>query len=484
MRAIQKRTFIAGVVGVLMLVLAACQSTTETVVAEHPELGMTQLGEGVAPLSLEPTTWSRAGAVEILGVGMGSRFGVLANPAAIVVPDPASAQGVYLQVILKFSRPDAVVTFEDSGGAVLATVPYADAVLNTTGAYFEHRLAGAQVPADGVILARVNEAGLMGTRSGWWAPRSFVAFVAREDGTPSITSKGGIGYADIFWQDSDLYRVQSYTETLVFDPAGEARGLDIHFALSEVKDDHRVADVVIEVDGDQVFAARYQQSDEHEVIVRRVATTLPAGATTVEITASSPERVRSNGRIVEEGDSFFLAGVSANLTERVPPPPPSDGDGCTPGFWRQPHHFAAWVPTGYAPNDPFDTVFGRSPGDDLTLHEALTARGGGINALLRQAVAALLNAAHPDVAYRYTVAEVISIVQRAIDSGAFESAKDLLESANELGCPLAAPPPPMTPPVTPPPVTPPVTPPPGTPPVEPTPPTPPIPTPPPRGPKV
>ena len=74
--------------------------------------------------------------------------------------------------------------------------------------------------------------------------------------------------------------------------------------------------------------------------------------------------------------------------------------------------------------------------DNPTLLEAVWATGGGVSALARHAVAALLNAASPDVDYPYSVDEVIAMVQSAIDSGDFNATKDLFASANELGCPL------------------------------------------------
>jgi hypothetical protein len=51
-------------------------------------------------------------------------------------------------------------------------------------------------------------------------------------------------------------------------------------------------------------------------------------------------------------------------------------------------------------------------------------------------VAALLNAAHPDINYLYTVDEVISMVQKAYRTRNFEEIKNLFEVQNEQGCPL------------------------------------------------
>lgn len=101
------------------------------------------------------------------------------------------------------------------------------------------------------------------------------------------------------------------------------------------------------------------------------------------------------------------------------------GEGCTPGYWK--NHLEDWALTGYSPADDFDTTFGVGLfNPDITLGQAVRARGGGVNKLARHGTAALLSAAHPDVDYPYTVAEVIALVQ----SGDV----DPLVFANELGC--------------------------------------------------
>lgn len=118
------------------------------------------------------------------------------------------------------------------------------------------------------------------------------------------------------------------------------------------------------------------------------------------------------------------------------PTPPRDGQGCTPGYWKQEQHFFAWIPTGYTQVDLYGIEFSVDDTKDLELLQALKAGGGGEKALYRHATAALLNAASPDVAYYYSVAEVIQMVQDAYTSGNFEDFKDMLEDANEMGCPL------------------------------------------------
>lgn len=135
--------------------------------------------------------------------------------------------------------------------------------------------------------------------------------------------------------------------------------------------------------------------------------------------------------VVAFSDTFGGANKYQDTIIEVPipsePPPPPGEEGCTPGYWR--NHFEDWPPTGYSPDDDFDTVFGVDYFDpDITLGQAIKLGGGGVKKLARHGTAALLSAAHPDVAYPYTVAEVIAFVQ----SGDV----DLLDVANNLGCPI------------------------------------------------
>lgn len=122
------------------------------------------------------------------------------------------------------------------------------------------------------------------------------------------------------------------------------------------------------------------------------------------------------------------------------------GDGCTPGYWKQRQHFDSWV--NYTPTDLFGNVFGetieirygkkRKIKENPTLLQALEAKGGGINALARHTVAALLNAASPDVSYDLSEAEVINAF-KAVYPGTkqdYNSLKNFFSSFNEQGCPL------------------------------------------------
>jgi hypothetical protein len=132
-----------------------------------------------------------------------------------------------------------------------------------------------------------------------------------------------------------------------------------------------------------------------------------------------------------------LVAASATATPSTPAPsttpPPPGNEGCTPGFWK--NHQSAWV--GYSPSQTLGSVFTGLSGTlaSKTLLQALNTGGGQLDALLRQAVAALLNAASPEVDYPMTEAEIVTAVNAAIASGDYETLKDQLDAANNLTAP-------------------------------------------------
>jgi hypothetical protein len=121
-----------------------------------------------------------------------------------------------------------------------------------------------------------------------------------------------------------------------------------------------------------------------------------------------------------------------------------DWEGLTPGFWRThsalgPAPLAGWPETGYDPTEDYNTIFGVTVPGDPTLLDALCINGGGVNALMRHSAAALLNAAHPNIHYEYSEAEVLEMTRAAIlsgDSALIESTKDLFDFANNRGADL------------------------------------------------
>jgi hypothetical protein len=112
-------------------------------------------------------------------------------------------------------------------------------------------------------------------------------------------------------------------------------------------------------------------------------------------------------------------------------------EGCTPGYWKQSQHFDSW-PAPYTPSTLFSDVFDDAfPG--LTLVEVLALEGGGLSALGRHTVAALLNAATGSVGSGLTEQEIIDLFNFALGQSAadIEALKDVLAELNEIGCPLS-----------------------------------------------
>ena len=130
------------------------------------------------------------------------------------------------------------------------------------------------------------------------------------------------------------------------------------------------------------------------------------------------------------------SGSFSSRVDIVPPEGNGDFEGGTPGFWKAKRHLDEWVPTGFDPDDSYEAIFGVDAPGDLTLLEAVKLGGGGVKALMRHSVAALLNAAHPGINYLFSEAEVIAIVQNAFATDDFNTAKDLLAEQNEKPHPL------------------------------------------------
>jgi hypothetical protein len=119
--------------------------------------------------------------------------------------------------------------------------------------------------------------------------------------------------------------------------------------------------------------------------------------------------------------------------------------GCTPGGFK--NSPARWEGTGYTQGQTVGSVFtGSNYYSSTTLLAALDLPGGsGLKGaegiLLRSAVAALLNAAHPDINYPLTTPEVINQVNAALatdNRGATLALATTLDGYNNLGCPIDA----------------------------------------------
>lgn len=153
--------------------------------------------------------------------------------------------------------------------------------------------------------------------------------------------------------------------------------------------------------------------------------------------------------------------MSGNVSNRHDDYECTTGYGCTPGFWK--NNTAPWEGTIASPGDckeynddgvtckvwnaydvgtKFADVFGFPPscvGPEATLMAVLhECKGPG--KLDKHATAAVLNAAHPAIAYGATVMQVIEAWQNARTANADdrELLKNVFDSMNNRGCPLNA----------------------------------------------
>ncbi|HYO13223.1 MAG TPA: hypothetical protein VE685_08530, partial [Thermoanaerobaculia bacterium] len=145
-----------------------------------------------------------------------------------------------------------------------------------------------------------------------------------------------------------------------------------------------------------------------------------------------------NGSNVSDSDPSHYYGQ--------PRPPQTGTQGCTPGYWK--NHPASWPATGYQTGQRVDSVFSAASASpslgSAGLIDALGFNGGSgtegaARNLLRAAVAALLDASHPNVDYPRQPASVIAEVNAALASGSRDTMLSVasgLDRDNNLGCPL------------------------------------------------
>lgn len=261
-------------------------------------------------------------------------------------------------------------------------------------------------------------------------------------GTADIQIRDGVDIAFIdFWWDSE--RCCIVEQTFDFAPADSERMATLAMFFSSVAGsisvgEFRPTSIEIIVAGTTTVLSNKLDGidgDEWDTLLNE-SVLIPAGASSLTVQAFSRDDYPDPTEpLLPASFSWLAAYLSV---------PMIGGQGCTPGYWKQRQHFDSWV--GYYPTDPFLSVFGRDitikwskkgkPKDTKpTLLQALEANGGGINALARHAVAALLNAASLGN-FAYSEQWVIEEFQLAFDSGDYETTKNMFMEANESYCPL------------------------------------------------
>jgi hypothetical protein len=263
--------------------------------------------------------------------------------------------------------------------------------------------------------------------------------VVYDDGTPS-TLAGIRDGQDLAFADFASPLDTTVPQTFSFASAGQTRTASLGVLAGSVSNDLALVRgnvITGQFDTGQTFSLvnQLQSNQGREFDAQNFPITIPAGATSLTV------RLLSQGGD-QPASLTWIAGTLA--VDEVPPPPPGS-QGCTPGYWK--NHLGSWAVTGYSPSQALSSVFsptGLGTLGSSTLHQALSFGGGSTitakkQILLRAAVASLLNAAHPGVAFGSTPAQVVSAVNAALESNNKDTIVNLatvLDRRNNGGCKL------------------------------------------------
>lgn len=246
------------------------------------------------------------------------------------------------------------------------------------------------------------------------------------------------------WDGNDYAYLGEGLETELrefsFSPIGEARDAKLWIVVGDVEN-MRPNRLDYEVDGDppasveNPFGDGRPWRDGPEWDTYSMDLTIPANGEFVRVQLFSEDNAA--GALGLPASMYWVVAALEILDPPPPPPPPSGGEGCTPGYWKQPHHFDSWT-APYDPTDLFSVHF-----DDafsgMTLLDVLKQGGGGLKALGRHTVAAVLNAASGGVDYDLTEANIIdgfNDLYPDASKSEYNGLKDVFADFNEQGCPL------------------------------------------------
>ena len=162
-------------------------------------------------------------------------------------------------------------------------------------------------------------------------------------------------------------------------------------------------------------------------------------------TLTNTVSLTSNGIASTPSSASVAVFTAATPPAGCTPPPPLVA-GCTPGYWKQSHHFDSW-PMMYTQGTTLEAIFNVPDSfglDNRSLLDALQGGGGptladAASILLRAATAALLNSGQSSYSYPVTTASLITQVNAALASGNRNTMLTLaatLDGYNNAGCPL------------------------------------------------
>ena len=123
------------------------------------------------------------------------------------------------------------------------------------------------------------------------------------------------------------------------------------------------------------------------------------------------------------------------------------GEGCGFGYWKNPKHGDAWIAAGLSLESNVVDALGGVPATlakpehnlspaELTLEQSLRLRGSGVNKLLRETTAAMLNAEASGVHYDLSPEQVAEQYMTAIAGGDIQGTTSTFAQYNSQTCPL------------------------------------------------
>ncbi len=302
----------------------------------------------------------------------------------------------------------------------------------------------ADVTALNLLVPGNNVIAVAGVDFVWPGGAGLVAFV--DDGGAAVEFEQFDGN-DALSRVITPERTESSIVTYNFAPDDVDRVGNLAMFFSSFFDNTPTV-ITLSVDGDvqEVLVDEIGNDDGNAFDTVQKDVLIPAGATSLSVQLALEDS--GIGRFAGSYTWGKLAWIYAGFSLAVVEDEVGD-EGCTPGFWKNHPHL--WngcgdndVVESLKTSDKFNATFGVTSkksclNNCVTLLEALGLNGGGTAALARHAAAALLNA-ESDINFPYTKDEVIALYRDGVGADAgpetVTSAKDKLEDANELGCPL------------------------------------------------
>jgi hypothetical protein len=388
---------------------------------------------------LEPTTAVLAEGTRFIGAGVGLALG---QPEEIEIDIPAGAS--VKQVLIYWDGFDR--EYLDAAPVIGVTTDTIEVAGNPVEGVFiggraraadvQHFTFRADITGLGLISDGPNSIAVNGLDFGDDGVENGAGLLVIVDQgtTSSLQLFDGSDYADINCPD-DFNCQETVKRTFTFPAADTARDAELLMFFAGVTGAASGGGFRPSVIRIWVGAAppielinEINNGDGEEWDTIHVEFAVPAGETVVEVQAFSEDVDFEERR--PASFNWIAAGLS------VPEDSREGLEGCTPGYWKQAHHYKDWT-SPYEPTDLFSDYFEDAfPGQNLV--QVLDNGGGGLDALGRHTVAALLNAANPDVDYPLAVQEVINGFN-AVYPGSkddYEMLKDQYVGFNELGCPL------------------------------------------------